>query len=297
MFQNIVNREQTFGFEGKLYSHKHSFTYALVLLANGSVNPTFGKAFTYADNPNSSAETPSQLTPAAAKIGGTSGFAGLLVYPEEHISYNSLEATASIPANSIGSLLNFGEVVVKPKNSVAVGFVGAYDTTNGDIYGYPQGSSDAAGYAAGAIKIVNNSAGTTFTVGTQTYTLVASLEGASNAANNVVAGASVQETAANLASAIIGEVEGEGVVFGTGTQPNTSASAYANGDSLVVVALASGTEGNSISLASSQSANTVTSMANGSANALPEGQKLIPHSKFVIVDSASGGLAVLQIGD
>lgn len=81
----------------------------------------------------------------------------------------------------------------------------------------------------------------TITIGTRTYTLVAAL----TAANQVLIGASVTASAANLVAAINGAA-GEGTTYGTGTVSHSSVTATAAVGVVTITAKELGPNGNDI---------------------------------------------------
>jgi flagellin len=89
--------------------------------------------------------------------------------------------------------------------------------------------------------IANATATKTVVIGTQTYTFVAAL----GAADDVLIGATLTDTLANLAAAVNGG-PGEGVAYGTGTLANTDATAVASTSTVVFTAKVAGTGGNAI---------------------------------------------------
>ena len=295
-FQKSVRRFQAFGIEGELYGDKHTFTYATTLLANGSVNPSFGKAFTYASNPAASASIPEVLTPSAAQIGGTGGFAGILVYPKEHVLRGGLTPSMEVAPYTTGSLLNFGQICVIPQNTVGIGYIAAYNNANGKIYGYPANSVIPAvkAFATVSLEAGNATANDTVTIGATTYKFVATV----SAANDVLIGTDSDETAANLNAAIM--LSGtEGTEYGTGTVANASVVSTVEGSIVTLVAKVAGTTGNSIALSKSGTNIAVVGFSGGAdaTNSLPAGQTLIAGAKFVIVSSNANDVAVLQLGD
>lgn len=289
MFQKEVRRFQAFGVEGELYADKHSFTYATTLLDNADVKPSFGKAFTYADNPYDGGGT---IAPTAAKIGGDGVFAGILVFPKEHALVGGLNASMEVEQGKTGALLNLGQVIVKPQSEVKVGYSAAYSVADGKIYGYPANTVLAGKASSGSIKIVTVTADTTVTIGTQVYTFAATPA----AANEVKIGATKAESASNLATAIIAG-EGAGTIYGAGTKANAKAQAFATDDVVNVIAIETGKVGDGIQIQSSVEGNTVVVMSGGADSTIPAGQVVIPHGKFVVVGSAADNLAVLQLGD
>ena len=85
-------------------------------------------------------------------------------------------------------------------------------------------------------------AGDTFTVGTTTYTAVATLSGA---ANEVFLGANLAGFIANLVAAVNAGA-GAGTAYGTGTAQNALASAAATGSAVVFTAWYADASGNAV---------------------------------------------------
>ncbi len=88
----------------------------------------------------------------------------------------------------------------------------------------------------------------TITIGNRVYTLVAAL----TAANQVLIGANVTASAANLAAAINGAA-GEGTTYGTGTAPNAQVSATSSAGVVTITARETGDDGNEIATTESGS--------------------------------------------
>src|SRR5260370_18152 len=108
-------------------------------------------------------------------------------------------------------------------------------------------------------------AGTTVTVGTQTYTFVTALS-TTPTANEVLVGATETASLANLANAVNGGT-GSGATYGSPTVANTSASAVATASTVVFTALTKGLTGNGIATSETGTANTfgAATLANGTA--------------------------------
>lgn len=86
----------------------------------------------------------------------------------------------------------------------------------------------------------------TVTIGSDTYTFVDALESGGGPAYAVVIGADAGESIANLVAAINGE-SGAGIVYGTGTSPNTDVIAEAlPSNQMLATAIVPGVAGNSI---------------------------------------------------
>jgi RTX calcium-binding nonapeptide repeat (4 copies)/FG-GAP-like repeat len=87
------------------------------------------------------------------------------------------------------------------------------------------------------------SANETVTIGARTYTLVSTTP---SGPNQVLIGSDKNETARNLAFAINGDAQQQGVSFGAGTVPHPDVSAEADDGTVVVTARVVGSAGNSI---------------------------------------------------
>jgi hypothetical protein len=88
--------------------------------------------------------------------------------------------------------------------------------------------------------------GETVTLGVKVYTFKTAI----SVANDVLIGATIAESIANLVAAINDDGVGEGSQYGTGTTANADAGAeVASGTTILATALAVGTSGNSIALA------------------------------------------------
>ena len=111
------------------------------------------------------------------------------------------------------------------------------------------GVNAAAATGSYAVPISVPTAGNTVTVGGSTYTFVGSVANLTGA-NDVLIGADVQSTLANLAGAINASTangQGAGVTYGVGTVPNTSVtSTGSTATTLAVQALQSGSVSNTI---------------------------------------------------
>lgn len=88
----------------------------------------------------------------------------------------------------------------------------------------------------------------TVTIGSRTYTLVASLSSGPTVPDEVLIGLTATATANNLASAIVAGI-GAGAVYSTGTAPHADVLAAAEAGVVTVTARVGGVAGNSISLA------------------------------------------------
>lgn len=91
------------------------------------------------------------------------------------------------------------------------------------------------------------------TLGDQIYKFVSSLTGA---ANEVLIGVSGAATASNLAAAILADAEGEGIIFGSGTEISRHATEERFGSTITLTSLAAGSSGDSTVLSG-----TITNVA------------------------------------
>jgi flagellar hook-basal body protein len=149
----------------------------------------------------------------------------------------STATTLNLQAIQIGTAGN---------NSIAT----TTDWTGGAFGGADLAGGIDAATATGAysVPISLPTAGQTVTVGATTYTFVGSAAGLT-AANDVLIGADVQSTLANLAGAINASTangQGAGITYGTGTGPNTAVTATGStATTLSLQALTSGSVGDS----------------------------------------------------
>lgn len=121
-------------------------------------------------------------------------------------------------------------------------------------------------FATGTITLnALPTAGETVTVGERVYTFAASVGGTAYA---VLIGASTADTARNLAAAINDDADAAGgvAIYGSGTLKSIQVSAAADGDVVIVTALARGTLGNTFPLATTAAnvALSGTTLAGGS---------------------------------
>lgn len=112
-------------------------------------------------------------------------------------------------------------------------------------------SGTAAGSASGTATMSTAvpAAGDTFTIAGQAYTFKTALSTGPTVAYEVLIGADIAATRANLIAAINGAA-GEGTLYSTGTEQNPSVSAVAAGAGVTtIIARDAGDEGNAITLA------------------------------------------------
>lgn len=168
-----------------------------------------------------------------------------------------------------GYLIPAGAAVVKPANGDGIRLPEAGDA-------FAAGQAAGASVAQGSLTFsANPTADGTVTIGDVTYKFVEALA----AANDVLIGATLTETASNLVAAINAEA-GIGTVYGAGTVANEDAHATLSENGVVsVFADDAGAEGNAIALASTDGA-VVASGATLSGGA-SAGQAASANAKFV----------------
>lgn len=142
-FQQTGNVFQAPGRPGAIQDISPNRTTPHIVVANGDNLPEFGRAFTLLNPQTIQSQPYAQV--ATAQIGGTGRFAGILVNPGEYISYAPIgEATYTLPDGAEAGLCSMGHVWVIATNEITNGYLAAYDTTTGEIYGYAQGTEASA---------------------------------------------------------------------------------------------------------------------------------------------------------
>jgi flagellar hook protein FlgE len=125
-------------------------------------------------------------------------------------------------------------------------------------------SSGAATAATGTLTetATNAAANDTVTIGSTTYTFVASLTGVTTADQVLIDPSTAANTLANLAAAINGGT-GAGTTYSTGTTANTSVTATAGSTTLTLTSTQAGTAGNSIATSATWGTFGAATLANG----------------------------------
>jgi flagellar hook protein FlgE len=189
---------------------------------------------------------------AAINLGAGAGTA----YSSNTITANASATASNVTANGL------------TLTAVPIGAAGnSTISTTTNWTGGSFGGADLAGgvnavTATGAytVPISLPSSGQTVTVGGSTYTFVGPTAAALTAPGDVLIGADVESTLANLASAINATPAGAGVTYATGTTANTSVTATSStATALDLQAIQNGSVGNSV--------NTSTNWTGGSFGA------------------------------
>lgn len=130
-FQKTVNIKQAFGLPGEFYDDSPRRAHTFKMALNGEALPTFGYAFTATSNEGE------------AQPGGSNAFLGILVNPKEHALRGGLTASLTLPEGAVGTLCDFGRVLVTVAAAVTPTSLPVYNTTTGAISGVDAGSSSA----------------------------------------------------------------------------------------------------------------------------------------------------------
>jgi len=123
-FQSSVNQFQGFGVPGDLFNEGPVRSKPYIIDSADPAYNVMGRAFTVTSE-------------GVAAAGGTGAFAGILIGPKEQAmvgtSSGTLAPTLTIPDNTVGELLDMGEVIVSLPAAAAIGDKVAYDTTTGAL--------------------------------------------------------------------------------------------------------------------------------------------------------------------
>ncbi len=188
------------------------------------------------------ADVSSTLANLAAAINATPAGAGT--------TYSS-GTVANALASATGTTATTVTLQARQTGTVGNNSIATSTSWTGGAFGAADlmgGVNSATATGAYSVPISLPTAGQTVTVGAATYTFVGSTAGLT-AANDVLIGADVQSTLANLAGAIDASTtngQGAGVTYGTGTAPNTAVTALGStASALSLQAITSGSVGNS----------------------------------------------------
>jgi hypothetical protein len=132
-FQSSVNIFSAFGVVGDVVYTGPIRALPYVLDSSPELN-TIGRAFTVVDGADPDPSNNSSI-PGQAIVGGTGVFAGILINSKEYAGFgttgNPLAPSIDLPDESIGSLLQMGEVVVTLPAAANIGDLVLYNTTTG----------------------------------------------------------------------------------------------------------------------------------------------------------------------
>lgn len=150
-FQSSVNVYQAPGVPGDFFDDSPRRVHGVVV-SGGAV---IGNAATYIN----AASDPMQV-----KGGGSAGFAGVIVNGKELVRSAGLSASLALKDNTVAPVCQMGRVWVTVKNDVSVGYVAAFDSSTGDLYGYADSATATSGGKVvipnGTFEIVNATSGT-----------------------------------------------------------------------------------------------------------------------------------------
>jgi flagellin len=218
----------------------------------GATTYSFVNALSGAANEVLVGSEATSLANLAAAVNATPSGAGV-TYGTGTVANTSASATATTTSATFTAL-----VAGTAGNSIA-------STLTGGV-----GSFAAATFAGGAAAVPAGvaAAGDTVTIGTQTYTFVAALNGTPTA-NEVLVGITEAASLTNLANAVNGG-SGSGATYGSPTIANTSATAIATGTAVAFTAIQNGTVGNAIGSSETGTGNTfgATTFAGGAAGSV-----------------------------
>lgn len=148
--QSTVNIYNALGIVGDLAFDGPVRAVPYNLVSTPQVN-TIGCAFTISSGGNPEPTTAAAPNAGTAQVGGTGVFAGILVNPKAYVTAgtggNALAATLALPDNSVGELLQMGEIFFAAPAACNVGDVVYYDNTTG-VLGTQAPSSSFTGVVA-----------------------------------------------------------------------------------------------------------------------------------------------------
>lgn len=149
-FQSSVNVYQAPGMAGDFFDDSPRRVHSVI--TSGAI---VGNAGTYVN----AASDPMQV-----KGGGSAGFAGVFVNGKELVRSAGLSAGLTLKDNSIAPVCQMGRVWVTVNNDVQVGYVAAFDSSTGALYGYADSATATSGGKVvipnGTFEIVNATSGT-----------------------------------------------------------------------------------------------------------------------------------------
>ena len=149
-FQSSVNVYQTPGIAGDFFDDSPRRVHDVI--TSGAI---VGNAATYIN---------AASDPMKVQGGGSDGFAGIIVNGKELLRTSGLSAGLSVKDNSVAPICQMGRVWVTVKNDVTVGYVAAFDSSTGDLYGYATSAAATSGGKVvipnGTFEIVNATSGT-----------------------------------------------------------------------------------------------------------------------------------------
>lgn len=153
-FQQSVNIYNTLGFVGGLAFTGPIRSIGANINSSGTAN-NYGYAYTFTSAATSATAEPALAAPngAAAKVGGTGVFAGILFNPKENVlngvTGNPLGATLALADNSVGDLLQMGYVFVNMPGPANPGDLVTYDPATGALNSIVPTTNFTASIAAG----------------------------------------------------------------------------------------------------------------------------------------------------